>query len=294
MFEVVLLGTGCPQCDPDRRGPANLVRANDLNFLVDCGSGVTQRLVEAGSPGKLIDVLFLTHLHSDHLVDFYQLVISSWHQGRDRPQRVIGPLGTRAFVTGTMALWAAERALRIEHERRPSTAALEIEVIEIDPTLANGVVFAQDRVTVRAVAVAHQPVQHAYGYVFELDGRKLVLSGDTAYCPALIEAARSADALIHECFVHREMKVIPGLRSAEGVAAVAGYHTLPAEAGRVAAEAGVDVLILNHFVPTRFDRAALLAEVRTQWRGPTVISEDLMCYDLELKSLTHLAGMVGL
>ncbi|MFY7960213.1 MAG: MBL fold metallo-hydrolase, partial [Elsteraceae bacterium] len=240
-----MLGTGCPQCDPDRRGPSNLARVNGRSFLVDCGSGVTQRLVEAGTPGKSIDALFLTHLHSDHLVDFYQLVISSWHQGRDRPQRVIGPVGTRAFVTGTMELWAAERAQRIAHERRPSTEALQVEVTEIDPDLTNRIVYQQDGVTVRAVAVAHQPVKHAYGYVFEAGGRKAVFSGDTAYCPALIEAARGADALVHECFIHREMKVTPGVRSAEGVAAVASYHTLPAEAGRVATEAGVGLLILN-------------------------------------------------
>src|SRR5207344_1217148 len=75
-MELVLLGTGCPQCDPDRRGPASLVRHGGLNLLVDCGSGVTQRLVEAGTNGAAIDALLLTHLHSDHLVDFYQLVIS--------------------------------------------------------------------------------------------------------------------------------------------------------------------------------------------------------------------------
>jgi len=293
LFDLTLLGTGCPQCDPERRGPANLVRAGESRFLIDCGSGVTQRLVEAGTPGRMLDAVFLTHLHSDHLVDFYQLVISSWHQGRDRPQRVIGPVGTRAFVTGTLDLWATERALRIAHERRPSTAALEVEVIEIPADLTNGVVFESAGATVRAVAVAHQPVKHAYGYIVEFQGRKLALSGDTAFCPALIEAARGADALVHECFIHREMTVIPGLRSAEGVAAVAGYHTLPAEAGRVAAEAEVGALILNHFVPTRFDRAALLSETRESWRGPLVIGEDLMRYDLETRALTHRDGVIA-
>jgi ribonuclease Z len=293
LFEIQLLGTGCPQCDPDRRGPSNLVRVQDRNFLVDCGSGVTQRLVEAGTPGKSIDALFLTHLHSDHLVDFYQWVISSWHQGRDRPQRVIGPLGTRAFVTGTMDLWAGERAQRIAHERRPSIEGLTIDITEIDPALTNGIVYQEDGVTVRAVAVAHQPVKHAYGFVFESGGRKAVFSGDTAYCPALIEAARGADALVHECFIHREMKVAPGVRSAEVVAAVASYHTLPAEAGRVAAEADVGLLILNHFVPTRFDRSVLLAEVRESWKGPLVIGEDLMRFDLEARSIAHRDGLIG-
>ncbi len=95
-MELTLLGTGCPQCDVRRFGPANLVRHAGLSLLVDCGSGVTQRLLAAHSSGRDVDAVFLTHLHSDHTVDLFQLIISSWHQGRDRPQAVIGPPGTRA------------------------------------------------------------------------------------------------------------------------------------------------------------------------------------------------------
>ena len=282
-MEIVLLGTGCPQCDPLRRGPANLVRAGGRQFLVDCGSGVAQRLVEAGTRGADIDALFLTHLHSDHLVDFYQLVMTSWHQGRTRPQRVFGPPGTSAFVEGTMALWASERAQRIAHERRASLAAFEIEVAEIAP----GTVWDADGVRVAAVAVAHQPVKHAFGFVFENAGHRIAFSGDTAYCPALIEAARGADALVHECFVHRELKAVAGVRSPETVAAVLSYHTPSDQVGKVAAEAGVRLLVLNHFVPTRFDREKLLAEVAADFAGPIAVGEDLMKFDCATRRLAH-------
>lgn len=288
-MELVLLGTGCPQCDPDRRGPSTLVRAGGASLLVDCGSGVTQRLVEAGTSGAAIDALLLTHLHTDHLVDFYQLVVSSWHQGRDRKQRIFGPPGTKAFVEGTMALWAVERAQRIAHEKRPSVTAFEMEIEEIGP----GAVFDVGGARVRAVAVAHRPVTHAYGFVVEAGGRKAALSGDTAYCPALIDAASGADVLVHECFVHAEMKPVPGVRSAETIAAVRAYHTTPAEAGRVAREAGVGCLLLNHFVPTRFDRAAVLDEVRREFAGPVVVGEDLMRYDAAGRRLLHRNGLIG-
>jgi ribonuclease Z len=66
---VTLLGTGCPQVHPHRFGPASLVRAANKSFLVDCGSGVTQRLAATGVSGANVDALLLTHLHSDHLVD---------------------------------------------------------------------------------------------------------------------------------------------------------------------------------------------------------------------------------
>jgi ribonuclease Z len=289
-MELTLLGTGCPQCDPDRLGPANLVRHAGKSYLVDCGSGVTQRLVSCGAAGRDLDAILLTHLHSDHLVDLYQLIVSSWHQGRGRPQRVLGPIGTKRFVDGTMALWKPELDLRIAHEKRPSTRALEIEVTEI----AAGEILRDGDLHVTAVAVNHLPVKHAFGFVFEAAGKRLAFSGDTAYCPALIDAARGAEALVHECFMHREIPVKPGVRTAEGVAAVASYHTLSGEVGKVAREAGVQCLVLNHFVPTKFDRAALIAEVRQDYAGPLLIGEDLMSLDLDTRIVRYKDAAVAL
>ena len=76
-MKLTLLGTGCPKVDHKRFGPSNLIYSKKTQILVDCGSGVTQRLDQLGVTTANIDALFLTHLHSDHLVDFYQLIISS-------------------------------------------------------------------------------------------------------------------------------------------------------------------------------------------------------------------------
>lgn len=280
-MRITLLGTGCPIADTDRFGPAALVRGERANILVDCGSGVTQRLLAAGCPGRDIDLLLLTHLHTDHLVDLYQLIISGWHQGRDRPQRIAGPPGTRAHVESLMALWREEREGRIAHERRPSTAGLEVEVEEI----ADGSVLEIGEIRIATVEVDHKPVPCAFGFVFESNGRKAVISGDTTYCPALISAARNTDLLVHEVFVHRELPEIPGVRTREGTDNVASYHTLSSVVGDVATQCNAGCLMLTHFVPTRFDRAALLAEVRGAYKGPLIIGEDLMTFDTTDRSL---------
>jgi len=289
-MDLTLLGTGCPQCDPERLGPASLVRHAGRAFLVDCGSGVTQRLVAAGSSGGALDAVFLTHLHSDHVVDLFQLVISSWHQGRDRPQRVFGPPGTQRFVDDLLTLWRPELEQRIAHELRPSAAALAVEVTEI----AAGEIFRRGDLAVTAVAVDHLPVRHAFGFVFAAAGKRLVFSGDTAFCPALVEAARGADVLVHECFIHGAMKPIPGVRTAEGLRNVAAYHTLSSEVGKIAATADVRCLVLNHFVPTRFDKTALVAEVRRDYAGPLVIGEDLLGLDLDTATLRHAGATIAL
>jgi ribonuclease Z len=275
-MEITLLGTGCPVVSTMRYGPAQVVRHGGHAVLVDCGSGVTQRLLAAGLSGRELDAVLLTHLHSDHLVDLFQLIVSSWHQGRDRPQRVFGPPGTRAYVDGLMALWRSELEQRMAHERRPSTAALEVEVTEIVPSATPCQVLTLGELRVEAFEVDHRPVRHAFGFAFETPEARLVLSGDTRACTAVIEAARGADLLVHEVFVHRELPVTPGVRSAETVANVASYHTLSSEVGKVAAEAGVGCLALTHFVPPACDRKALLAEVAADFAGPVVIGEDLM------------------
>lgn len=289
-MDLTLLGTGCPLVDPKRLGPANLVCHADAAFLVDCGSGATQRLIESGSSGRDLDAVFLTHLHSDHVVDLYQLFVSSWQQGRAVPQKVYGPPGTRRFVDGLFALWRPELEQRIAHEKRPNMDGLKVDVTEFDA----GEIHRSGDVVVRAVAVAHQPVAFAYGFVFEAGGRRLAFSGDTAYCPALIAASQGADVLVHECFMHALVKPIPGLRTEEGVRNIARYHTLSSEVGKVAAAADVGCLVLNHFVPTRFDARALLDEVRRDYAGPIVVGEDLMRFDLDAASVSYRAAVIGL
>ncbi|WP_439579273.1 MBL fold metallo-hydrolase [Elioraea sp.] len=279
-MKLVLLGTGAPPADPQRMGPANLILAGGRRLLFDCGSGVTQRLIQAGTSGAGIDALFITHLHSDHVVDFHQLLVSSWHQGRDRPWKVFGPPGTIGFVERSAALWKPELDIRVAHEKRPSVAGLDVEVTEFadGQTLRGGV-------TVTPVKVNHDPFPDVYGFVVEHDGLRFVHSADTIVWQPLIEAARGADCLLHEVLIRREMRVIEGVRTQEGIDAVASYHTLSTEVGAVAAEADVGMLILNHFVPPRFDRAALVAEVRAQWPGPLILGEDLMEYDLATRTL---------
>jgi ribonuclease Z len=276
-FAITLLGTGCPVVSPRRYGAGTLVQCGGMTVLVDIGSGVTQRLVEAGSSGAEIDALLITHIHSDHLVDLYQLIVSSWHQSRDRPQVIYGPPGIRKLVEDHMAAWREERELRIAFEKRTSTVAFDVEVIEFE---ADGVLFGHDGMTVSAVRVEHQPIPHAFGFVFEAHGRKAVLSGDTKRCEALIAAAKGADVIVHEVFAHGRDRAPSGTRSAETLAQVASYHTLSTEVGDVARQAGAGALILTHIVPPSADPALLIADVRQNFDGFVAVGEDLMTIDV--------------
>ncbi|HEY2187658.1 MAG TPA: MBL fold metallo-hydrolase [Caldimonas sp.] len=88
---VTLLGTGTPTPAMNRFGPSILVEAGGRKFLFDAGRGATQRLAQAKVPWQRVDGIFLTHLHSDHVVGFADLWPTGWLVGqRDRPLRVWG------------------------------------------------------------------------------------------------------------------------------------------------------------------------------------------------------------
>ena len=107
-MKIILLGTGCPSVDPNRYGPSNLIYTNNTKILIDCGSGVTQRLNKLGLKSSDIDEVFITHMHSDHIVDLYQLYISGWHQGRKKPFKIFGPAGLEHFFIKQLESYSDE------------------------------------------------------------------------------------------------------------------------------------------------------------------------------------------
>ncbi len=281
-MKITLLGTGCPVAHPRRGGAATLVETAGARVLVDCGSMVAQRLIEAGCQGAWLDALLVSHLHSDHLVDFYQLVVSSWHQGRASPWVVHCPETVAPVIESIMAAWRDERELRIAWEQRPTVSGLEVTC----ETLAPGRRITIGDLEIEPVLVEHGPVVPAYGFVVRSAGKTAVLSGDTGVCEALIAAGQGADLLVHEVYLHQEMALLPGRRSAVTVGATASYHTLSGEVGDIARRMGARALALTHFVPPEFDRAALLAEVAESYDGPVFVGEDLIGFDLASGDVT--------
>lgn len=275
-MKVTLIGTGCPVADPHRGGAATLIQSGESAVLVDCGSGVAQGLVSAGCPGAKLDAVLITHLHSDHLVDFYNLVVSSWHQGRMTPWLVYAPEPAIAVIEATMAAWADERALRVEWEARADAIGLDVHCLPLAPGRE---LFVGD-LAIEPVLVDHAPVEPAYGFVFRDGLKSAVVSGDTCRCPRLEAAGQGTDLLVHEVFIHAAMSGTSGTRTSTTLERVAQYHTAASEVGKVAAVMGARALALTHLVPPDADRAALLAEVGRDFSGPLFVGEDGMSFDL--------------
>ena len=274
MNKLTLLGTGCPSPSHLRYGPSSLVSYEGTNYLIDAGSGVTQRLSEAGiKPGE-IDYFFITHLHSDHIVDLYQLFISGWHTGRETKFKVFGPKGLKSHFDKIFEAYKEELDLRKEWEKRPNVEGLAYEITEINDELK----IELDNAIIESVKVYHHPVNPAFGYKFILGPKNIIFSGDTRYCEVLEKSSKDADILVHEVFVGLDYD--PVRMSSDTIENISDYHTTPEEIGVLASNASVKKLILNHFVPPVFDEDVLVERIAKHFDGEIVVGKDLMQFDI--------------
>ena len=275
-MKLTLLGTGCPSVDHKRFGPSNLITTNKAKILVDCGSGITQRLHQLKVSSANIDALLFTHLHSDHAIDLYQLIISSWHSYRVKPWKIYGPKGTKKFVNKIMDTWADERKLRIAYEARASTKAFKIDVIEFK---SFGEIKVKD-LKIKYFEVDHKPVKYAYGFAFIHNNKKLTISGDTKPCENLMKYAQKSDVLLHEVFIEGEILKTNKMRTKQTLHNVKSYHTTSSQVGKVAFITQSKKLVLTHFVPTQFNKNRLKKVVKSDFGKDPIIGEDLMTINI--------------
>jgi ribonuclease Z len=243
MIEVTLLGTGSPIPDPNRAGPSTLVRAGGQTFLVDCGRGVQQRLAAAGSGANALSALLLTHLHSDHIADLGDVIITRWVTTFDPDPPalpIIGPPGTAEVVDATLKAFGPDIGYRIAHHP-DITGPPRVEVEEV----TGGVVWGRDGVRIRVAPTDHRPVAPTIGFRIEHDNASVVLAGDTVPCAGLDDLAAGAGALVHTVIRKELILQMPQQRIRD----ICDYHSSVEEAAATAERAGVGILVLTHYVP---------------------------------------------
>jgi ribonuclease Z len=253
MINITLTGTGSPMVDPNRAGPSTLVTAGDQTFLVDCGRGVLMRAAAVGVGAANLTALLLTHLHSDHITDLSDVITTRWVTSfGPAPLPIIGPPGTRAVVEATLAALAPDISYRIGHHA-DITAPPEISVHEY----TTGQVWDSGGVVITAAPTDHRPVEPTIAFRIEFGGASVVLAGDTVPCASLDELARGANALVHTAIRADLVEQIPVQRLRD----ILDYHSSVQQAAATAARAGVDTLVLTHYVPP------MAAGQEDQWRA---------------------------
>jgi ribonuclease Z len=270
-IKVTLLGTGTPVPAMNRFGPSILVQAGGQTFLFDAGRGATQRLAQLRVRWQDVDGLFLTHLHSDHVVGFPDLWLTGWlvGSGRDRPLHVWGPRGTEKMMSHLEQAFDFDIRMRLYDDR----AAPEGVVI-LAKDMNEGVVFEKGGLTITAFEVDHAPVRPAFGFRVDYAGRSLVLSGDTRVSENLVRHAQGADLLVHEV-ASPESFQRAGVRP-ERAKSVLEHHVNPEQAGEVFAKTNPRLAVYSHIVQADASEQDLLPPTRRVYAGAVEVGEDLM------------------
>ena len=274
---VVVLGTGNPNADPQRSGPAVAVVAHGKVYLVDAGPGIVRRAAAAQKAGvkelsvTALNRVFLTHLHSDHTVGLPDLMLSPWVLDRIEPLTVYGPPGTAAMVEHLTAAYRADIDNRLDGLEPISANGWRTRAVEIAP----GVVSHGDGMTVTAFAVQHGSWEHAYGYVFQTAGRRIVISGDTTPTEEIVHQCNGCDVLVHEVYSVAGFKTRPK----DWQNYHAHSHTSTAQLAAIAKRARPKLLVLYHQLYWGTTDGDLVREIHAAgYDGAVVSAHDLGVY----------------
>ena len=275
---LVLLGTGGgPRPNKMRNQSSWVVVVNDIPYVVDCGGGVSRQMVMASIPLTGLRHIFITHHHSDHNLEYGALIYNAWVSGFKGRIDSWGPPPLDRITKSFFQTNLYDINIRIPDEGRPPL----IPMVFAHEITKEGVVMQDDRVKVTASIVHHPPVVPSFAYRFNTPGRSIVFSGDTTPSDNLIELARGADVLVHEVLnrqaLSRLMARVPNADRL--VQHIVDSHTIREDLGVVAKKAGVETLVLTHYVPS--DDASITDEmwvepVRANFSGRIIAGKDLM------------------
>ena len=279
---VTLTGTGVPHPAPGRAGAGVLVRHGATALQFDAGRGTVIRLAEAGCTPLHLTALFVTHYHSDHVVDLPDVAMTRWIQQqleRTGPLQVVTPRGCALeYVERMLQPFHDDIEVRMEHARAD---APRVDIVAFDAPVSATEVWrsADGDVRVSAVAVHHEPVRDAVAYRVDTPDGAVVISGDTRACTEVFELARGADVVVHEaCRAAALAEHVKGTV----FETIFSYHADSIELGEMAERSGVPHLVLTHLIPQpsdEKDEERFESDVRRGgYRGKVTVGRDLMAF----------------
>ena len=274
-IRLTLLGTGVPTPVMERCGPSILVEVGGEKLIFDAGRGALQRLSQLQPPVREVRKVFLTHLHSDHIVGLPDLWLTGWLNGRPKePLRVWGPRGTKEMMAHLEQAFQFDIRIRLYDDQPPPQG-----IVVLAEDITEGVVYEYNGVKVTAIEVDHFPIQPAFGYRIDYAGRSVVISGDTRFSEHLISYAQGADVIVHEVIVADMIRALSP-NNPDVMERVIAHHTTPEQAGEVFTRVQPGLAVFTHIIPVTATAKEVIPPTRKTYTGPLELGEDLMVINI--------------
>jgi ribonuclease BN (tRNA processing enzyme) len=269
--KLVLLGTGTPIMAPGRYQSSLAIIVDDQPYIVDCGSGILQRLADARAKGitalanENLTRLFLTHFHPDHTLGLPGFLIAPWNMNRRDSIEIYGPKDTDKLINGLLSVYKDGINEHLLHGPKP-LSPIQTKVSEIKA----GVFYQDEKISVESIPVVHGTFE-AYAFKFTTPDKTIVVSGDTCPVPILYEKAKNCDILVHEVFCESAMEEMPQ-KYRDYFYKV---HTGALELGKIAKEVNPKLLVLTHQIFYNKSKDDIIKEIRENYDGPLAYGNDL-------------------
>ncbi|WP_417669536.1 MBL fold metallo-hydrolase [Roseibium sp.] len=278
---LVILGSkGGPAIRPGGPSPtSSLLDVAGRRCVIDCGLGVTRGLVEACVTLKELDLVFITHMHSDHVLELGPLIHTAWTTGLSKKVTVFGPGDLQEYWDGFLASMRYDIDLRIADEGRPDLR----DLVEIRLIGEGDIELGDAALKVSALRVDHPPVVNCFALRFDASDDSgnwsVVFGADTAFFPPLAEFARDCDILVHEAMLeHGVDRIVEITGNGDRLRQhLMASHTLAPDAAKIAALAKTRHLVLNHLIPADlpgFEVKDWLDACAPQFKGKTTVGKD--------------------
>lgn len=315
--EILFLGTGGgPPLHAERSRPATLLIVDGRYYLIDCGIGTMQRILQAGIDSQQIRTIFLTHLHSDHDLGLVDVLANDYFllnlRGATDAVAIYGPPQTEElvdaafrFITISVRPFSAENAGAYRISNHSFVSPFQSHEFS-----RGGVVFQDDKIRVVATENSHYALMtglqrrtfQSYSYRVETPHGAIVFTGDTGPSEAVAQLAKGADVLVAEAdalnavtrdqFVNRlaSRNHWSATRTRAFRAHFISEHLDTDEIGQLASRAHVRSVFLYHYEPDDAPpHADYLEDVRKYFNGPVFAPDDLDHYCLSENVVRHCA-----
>jgi ribonuclease Z len=257
-------------------------------YLIDTGAGSTDNINRLGFPMDRLQGLLLTHFHSDHIAEMYEVNLASWVQGRPQPLTIIGPQGVAEVTIAVNATYRQDRSHRTGHHGADLLpAALGVLAHK---TITPGIIFEDGDLKITAYTGEHPPIHPAVGYRFVYRGRSVVISGDSNVTGETLKIVTGADLLLHDALSLPTTTALSNALAAAGqsrqskiVNDVEDYHASAQSLVELGEKSDVAMVAFYHLVPVPSN--ALLADIFLRGAPDNfLLAEDLMWFEFPIDS----------
>lgn len=270
-FRIITVGTGAPPLDLDRVSPCTIVQHKDTLFPVDLGYGAVRRMFDMGIIHSDIHNVLITHMHSDHTLDYGMFLMGGWHQGR-RKLHTVGPKGIKEMYQNYINMY--DEDIRYRRGLGNSMDGLLSNVTFEE--VSGGETFTLDGVTISTLHVPH--TAYTVAYKFEADGKTIVVSGDMTYHEPFIHFAKGADIAVMDA--NMAASNVPMHKDPEFLKRILKSHASMEQVGQMAEAAGIKTVVLTHFTPELYEGEAV-KEMAANYSGEIIMAYDTMAIEVQ-------------